>query len=60
MVALLSRLNYSPFDMQRMIKFEVEISTNMSGFSIKFSGQCHAPLTLANIIHTPHTHTVAW
>jgi hypothetical protein len=33
-------LNLTSFHMRRMLRFEVEISTNVCGFSLYFGGQC--------------------
>jgi hypothetical protein len=33
-------LNQTSFHMQRMVRFEVEISAGVSGFLVDFGGQC--------------------
>jgi hypothetical protein len=33
-------LNQTSFHMRRMVRFEIEISANVGGFSVNFGGEC--------------------
>jgi hypothetical protein len=47
--SVVKTLNYSSFDMRRMVRFEVEVSSSVSGFSVNISGQYHSFLGDQNI-----------